>query len=252
MGPIEAYIREAAIKRGIDPDVAVRVARSEGGLDDPFRHGAGPAPRSQDPRYGKLENSYGPLQLYVSGTGAGLGDRAMAAGIDPSKNWKGGVDFALDEVTRKGWGQWYGAKGQGITGMMGVNGNPAPIAQRPNATSPQMAADMASPGNPVIAAGAPPSGGVQGPEMPPDIAAQQQQIASGDKGGWRKKLAQLQAGFKMPAIAKNDAKMGNLAMPSASRVDSPEISPFDQTSAANQRQDLAMAMQRLNSGKLWI
>lgn len=117
---LEAYLRQAAAARGINPDIAVRVAKGEGGLSDPFRRGAGPAPRSQAPGLGATENSYGPLQLYVSGTGAGLGDRAMAAGIDPSKNWKGGVDFALDEVKRKGWGQWYGAKAQGITGMMGV------------------------------------------------------------------------------------------------------------------------------------
>lgn len=122
---LEAYLRRAAAARGIDPDVVVRVAKGEGGLSDPFRRGAGPAPRSQAPGLGATENSYGPLQLYVSGTGAGLGDRAMAAGIDPSKNWKGGVDFALDEVKRKGWGQWYGAKAQGITGMMGVGGAPA-------------------------------------------------------------------------------------------------------------------------------
>jgi hypothetical protein len=253
MGPIETYIRQAAIKRGIDPDVAVRVARSEGGLDNPFRHGEGPAPKGQDPRYGSLENSYGPFQLYVSGRGAGLGDRAMAAGIDPSKNWEAGVDFALDEVTRKGWGQWYGAKGQGITGMMGVNGNPAPVAQRPNATSPQMATDMASPGNPVIAAGRQ-DGGVQGPDMPPDIAAQQQQIAATDAPvtSLRKKLGKMMSGYSMPAVSKNDTALAGMAMPAAARVDTPEIAPFDQNQIANQRQNLAMAMQKLNSGKLWL
>lgn len=118
---IEGYIRKAAIARGIDPDIAVRVARGEGGLSNPFRHGEGPAPRSQLSSYGKLENSYGPFQLYISGTDAGLGDRALAAGIDPRNNWQGGVDFALDEVNRKGWGQWYGAKAAGITGMEGVS-----------------------------------------------------------------------------------------------------------------------------------
>lgn len=117
---VEQYIRRAAIARGIDPDIAVTVARHEGGLKNPFRHGEGPAPRSQDPSFGNLENSYGPFQLYVSGNGAGLGDRALAAGINPQKNWQGGVDFALDEVNRKGWGQWYGAKAAGVTGMEGV------------------------------------------------------------------------------------------------------------------------------------
>lgn len=135
---LEQYIRQAAIQRGIDPDIAVRVAQSEGGLNNPFRHGEGPAPRSQAPGYGPTENSFGPFQLYVSGNGAGLGDRAVNAGIDPRQNWQGGVDYALDEASRKGWGQWYGAKKQGITGMMGIGGPrdpataPSPYAGMPD------------------------------------------------------------------------------------------------------------------------
>lgn len=121
---LESYIVQAALARGIDPNVALRVARGEGGLNDPFRRGQGPAPRSQAAGLGPLENSFGPFQLYISGTGAGLGDRAVAAGIDPRKNWQGGVDFALDEAKRAGWGQWYGAKAAGITGMMGIGGVP--------------------------------------------------------------------------------------------------------------------------------
>ncbi|CAM5766365.1 hypothetical protein LMIY3S_01798 [Labrys miyagiensis] len=120
-----AYIRESAIRHGIDPDVALRVARGEGGLLNPYRHGEGPAPRSQLKSLGPKENSYGPFQLYISGTGAGLGDRALKAGIDPRTNWKGGIDFALDEVRSKGWGQWYGARAAGITGMRGVGPLPA-------------------------------------------------------------------------------------------------------------------------------
>lgn len=122
--PLEAYIRQAAQKYGIDPNVAVKVASGEGGLNDPFRRGQGPAPRTQAPGFGATENSFGPFQLYVSGTGAGLGDRALAAGIDPRKDWQAGVDFALKEASQKGWGQWYGAKAQGITGMQGIAGNP--------------------------------------------------------------------------------------------------------------------------------
>lgn len=132
MATVEEYIRYAAAQRGIDPDIAVRVAQGEGGLKDPFRRGEGPAPKSQAPGFGATENSFGPLQLYISGTGAGLGDRAVAAGIDPRKDWKGGVDFALDEVARRGWGQWYGAKAAGITGMMGVGENARSIGASPS------------------------------------------------------------------------------------------------------------------------
>src|SRR5688572_31736667 len=36
-GEIEKYIRHSASQRGIDPDTAVRVAKSEGGVNDPVR-----------------------------------------------------------------------------------------------------------------------------------------------------------------------------------------------------------------------
>jgi hypothetical protein len=120
---VAEYIRQAAIARGIDPNVALKVAMAEGGVRDPFRHGEGPAPRSQAKSLGNREHSFGPFQLYISGNGAGLGDRALRAGIDPRKNWRGGIDFALDEVVNKGWGQWYGAKAAGITGKYGVGKN---------------------------------------------------------------------------------------------------------------------------------
>ena len=167
MNEIETYIRAAAIARGIDPDTALTVARHEGGLKNPFRRGEGPAPKSQAKGMGATENSWGPFQLYISGTGAGLGDRAVAAGIDPQKNWKGGVDFALDEVVRKGWGQWYGAKAAGITGMHGVGKNAKaigttltsnPTALAANDYPPQSLSGAGSPGTspfnqPLIAGG---------------------------------------------------------------------------------------------------
>ena len=140
IGEIEAYIRARAAARHIDPDIAVRVARGEGGLSNPFRHGEGPAPKSQLASYGKLENSYGPFQLYVSGTGAGLGDRAVKAGIDPTKDWRAATDYALKEASQRGWGQWYGAKHAGITGMMGINGNSADVPVVATATDPTAAA----------------------------------------------------------------------------------------------------------------
>lgn len=125
MTPLEMYIRQAAASRGINPDIAVRVASAEGGLNNPFRHGEGPAPSSQAPGLGSTENSYGPFQLYISGTGAGLGDKALAAGIDPRKDWQAGVNFALDQAKAQGWSPWYGARAAGITGMTGIGNTPA-------------------------------------------------------------------------------------------------------------------------------
>lgn len=126
MTPIEAYIRQAAQAHGIDPDVAVRVASSEGGLIDPFRQADGML------SYGR-EQSYGPFQLHMKM--GGLGTRALAAGIDPRKDWQGGVDYALNEAAQKGWGQWFGAAKAGIGNRMGIGGaHTAPVA---NPLSPQ-------------------------------------------------------------------------------------------------------------------
>lgn len=114
MPGIEEYIRAAARQRGIDPDIAVRVAKHEGGLVDPVRQSDVMQP------YGR-EESFGPFQLHMRG---GLGSAALKAGIDPRdpNQWTRGVDFALDQVKSGGWSPWMGAKAAGVTGMMGVNG----------------------------------------------------------------------------------------------------------------------------------
>ncbi|KTS30866.1 hypothetical protein NS228_06175 [Methylobacterium indicum] len=98
-----AYIRQAAIARGIDPEVALRVAQSEG-----FNQYVGDQGRS-----------FGDWQLF---TGGGVGNRALAAGInirDPN-TWKQQTDFALDVAKREGWGQWYGAARVGIGKRQGL------------------------------------------------------------------------------------------------------------------------------------
>lgn len=111
IGEIEAYIRSEASRIGIDPDIAVRVAQSEGGLSNPFRQGESML------SYGR-EQSYGPLQLHIRQ--GGLGTRALAAGIDPRVDWKGGVTFGLTEAKNRGWGQWYGAAKSGIGDWAGI------------------------------------------------------------------------------------------------------------------------------------
>lgn len=119
---IEQYIRQAAVQRGIDPDIAIRVAKSEGGLKDPTR-------QSMVMKNGVREPSYGPFQLLVGGSNGfptGMGNQALAAGIDPRNpdHAYRGIDFALDQAKNSGWGAWYGAKAQGITGKMGIGDNP--------------------------------------------------------------------------------------------------------------------------------
>jgi hypothetical protein len=85
---------------------------------------------------GLREPSFGPYQMLIGGgdTGfpEGLGNRAVAAGIDPRNpdHWKRGIEFALNEAKRDGWRQWYGAKAAGIDRWDGINnraGNTRPM-----------------------------------------------------------------------------------------------------------------------------
>lgn len=117
----EAYIRAAAAQRGIDPDTAVKVARSEGLGASSYA--------------GDSNSSFGPFQLHYGGvapggnSSPGLGDAfTKATGLDardPS-TWKQQTDFALDNAAQGGWGPWHGAAAVGIAPTQGITGQPAP------------------------------------------------------------------------------------------------------------------------------
>lgn len=140
MTEIEAYIRQSAIQRGINPDVAVAVARSEGGLQSWNL-------QSQYRKNGVQERSYGPFQLYMDG---GLGNRFQKqTGLDPRdpNNGPAGVDFALDVASREGWGQWYGARKSGISNWQGIkaNNNAMPVYNNVQPTTVQQPATVQNP-----------------------------------------------------------------------------------------------------------
>lgn len=99
---VAAYIRQAAIARGLNPTMAVHVARTEG-----LTH-----------YVGDCGTSFGPFQLHYGGYHGchvslrGLGDRFTAqTGLnarDPA-TWRQQVDFALDWASQHGWrGDWFG------------------------------------------------------------------------------------------------------------------------------------------------
>ena len=120
-GPADAtsmaqYIREAAARRGIDPDVALRVAQSEG----------------LNKYEGDFGSSFGPFQLHYGGVApdgnavSGLGDAfTRQTGLDARdpRTWRQQVDFALDEAARGGWGPWHGAARVGIGDREGIGSN---------------------------------------------------------------------------------------------------------------------------------
>lgn len=113
---VASYITKAAMARGIDPQIALRVAKSEGGLNSWNL-------QSSYFKNGVQEPSYGPFQLY---TGGGLGNDFMRkTGLDPrlAANGPAGVDFALDHAAQNGWGAWYGAAKVGVGKWDGIGGN---------------------------------------------------------------------------------------------------------------------------------
>lgn len=123
---MEQYIRKAAQARGIDPDIAVRVAKSEGLARNTWQSNVNHPTRGREP-------SYGPFQLLEGGKGgwpAGMGnDFRRQTGLDPSdpRNAFATVDFALDRAAKGGWSPWYGARNSGIGNMQGIGGNASPM-----------------------------------------------------------------------------------------------------------------------------
>lgn len=117
---IIAYIREAALRRGMDPDIALKVAGGEGLHADPTE---GYQSTIVDDA-GNREESYGIFQLNMN-PGA-VGDQMLkTTGIHPRDNPLKAIDFALDTANKVGWSPWMGAAAVDVTGKMGTAGGPA-------------------------------------------------------------------------------------------------------------------------------
>lgn len=120
-GNFEAMLRDAAMRHGIDPNVAVRVANAEGGLTS-WQQSKVPG---RIP--GTFEPSYGPMQMLIGGPGTGYGkgmgnDFMAATGLDPrmASSAPQYFDFAMQHASKNGWGAWYGARDNGIGNMEGI------------------------------------------------------------------------------------------------------------------------------------
>ena len=104
----EKNIRAYAASIGINPDVAMAVAKSEGfGRFD-----------------GDRGTSFGDLQMHIGG---GLGDfYRRATGKNPAdpKNELELDRFALDQAKRGGWSPWHGAARIGVHGRYGIGETP--------------------------------------------------------------------------------------------------------------------------------
>jgi len=133
---VEAYIRDSARRHGIDPDVAVAVAKSEG----------------LNGYVGDRGSSFGPFQLHygnVAGGGmavSGLGDTfTRQTGLDARDpaTTKQQIDFAMEQAARGGWGPWHGWHGSPTAGIgAGAAASSAAIGQSTSTSSSETKIDQ--------------------------------------------------------------------------------------------------------------
>jgi hypothetical protein len=108
----EAFIRAEASKRGLDPDVAMAVAKSEG-----FTNYSG-----------DQGTSFGAFQLHYKNnipglSNGGLGDTfTKQTGLDARdrSTERQQIQFALDQAKQGGWAPWHGWKGSPLAGGAGT------------------------------------------------------------------------------------------------------------------------------------
>lgn len=120
------HIVNSAQRWGVDPQTALAVARTEGTTRGWIQS------RAKN-KAGVVEPSYGPFQMLVGGPGTGfpegMGNQAMKErGIDvrDPRNAAAAIDFAMEQASKHGWGQWYGAAKAGIGDFQGIGGKPNP------------------------------------------------------------------------------------------------------------------------------
>lgn len=244
-----AYIRETAKKYGVDPEVALKVAKSEG--LSTFQ--------SSVVKGGVREPSWGAFQLY---TGGGLGNKFQKeTGLDPKdpKNEDATIDYALKYAAKHGWGSWYGAKNTGIGEYEGIGGGTKTASAEPQPVSAGAAGGDAST---KVA-------GTDTPTMTPDVALNTPATASGAPAGdFLDKLKDPSTGTAAglgeavsglgQAVTGSGKTLYDTAPARATVIPAPAVSTppgvvpiVDPRAVENQRQQLAMAMQRLNSGRLY-
>jgi len=120
---IEDFITESSHARGIDPSVALRVARSEGGTDEYSVTGMFDTGWS----FWAYQLHYGGPGYLHYGTVAGMGNTfskltSWSPG-DPLA-WKDAIRYALNRAKTGGWSPWYGAAHVGVSQWEGISDSP--------------------------------------------------------------------------------------------------------------------------------
>jgi len=197
---IVQYIIDAAKRRGIDPDIALKVSRAEAlNVFDPSKPDQG----------GDEGSSFGPFQLHYAGISKsmphpGMGDDfTRATGLnarDPS-TWRQQVDFALDRAAQGGWSPWMGAKAAGVANYEGIKGaKPAGVSLTSTAQGPTLSgATLDTTLPPTATAAATPADTT--PQPPTSLLGSVKEDIGKDNGV----LAQLAAGMQKRQQAAQEA-----------------------------------------------
>jgi hypothetical protein len=220
-------IRAAAEKYGVDPATALKVAKSEGLAQF----------------YGDGGASGGAFQLYTKG---GLGNEFQKeTGLNPldKRNEDATIDYAMKRAAQGGWGPWYGAAKVGVGQWDGIKAQDAPIDPTPNVGSGE--SDYK---NTLV-------------DPTPNVGSGESDYKTDDgedkkdkkkKTNWGEAAGEglENVGKAFAAGAKNvTANPANVPIPMLPMPQGPQPM-IDPKRAEMQRQQLAIAMQRLNSGKL--
>lgn len=117
---IEGFIRDAAQQRGIYPDIADKVARSEGGVDEYAKRGTFATGSS----WWAFQLHYGGAGYEYLGSVAGMGNGfTKLTGWQPGdeRAWRDATRYALNRAKAGGWGPWYGAAAVGVGQWEGID-----------------------------------------------------------------------------------------------------------------------------------
>jgi hypothetical protein len=241
---LSGYIKETARKYGVDPDVALKVAKSEGLRD--FSGDGG--------------KSGGAFQLY---TGGGLGNEFQKqTGLDPldPKNEKATIDYALKHASQHGWKPWHGAAKVGVGEYDGISGGAqatstgASTATAGDTAPSDTSATQVKGTN--ISTTTPDTGVDTSPAATgastSDFIAKLQDPKGNASAGLGETISGLGQAFAGTGMAgKNLYPSVAATVPVAPTAPPPNLVPMVNPRAADaQRQQLALAMQRLNSGRL--
>jgi hypothetical protein len=225
-----AVIRAAAEKYGVNPDVAVKVAKSEGLAQF----------------YGDNGASGGAFQLFTKG---GLGNEFQKeTGLNPldQKNEDATIDYAMRRASQDGWGAWYGAAKVGVGKYDGISGKATPLDPTPNVGGGEESykTPLVDP-TPNVGSG---ESDYKADTPDDDKKDKKKKTNWGEAAG--EGLENVGKAYAAGAKSVKDASNSGLVPNPVLPIPQGPVPMFDAKRAELQRQQLAIAMQRLNSGRL--